>query len=70
MERGYRHEYRYAHDELIAYAAGEAYRPDSVEEPGWYEPVPRGLEIKVGENPATAEEVERRSWEKINLLDN
>ena len=48
-ELGYGHEYRYAHDEPNAYAAGESYLPDGVQEPGWYQPVPRGLEIKIGE---------------------
>ena len=48
-ELGYGHEYRYAHDEPNAYAAGETYLPDGMEEPGWYQPVPRGLEIKIAE---------------------
>jgi putative ATPase len=48
-ELGYGHEYRYAHDEPNAYAAGETYLPEGIEEPGWYQPVPRGLEIKIGE---------------------
>lgn len=48
-ELGYGHEYRYAHDEPNAYAAGETYLPDGMQEPGWYQPVPRGLEIKIGE---------------------
>lgn len=48
-ELGYGHEYRYAHDEPNAYAAGETYLPDGIPEPGWYQPVPRGLEIKIGE---------------------
>lgn len=48
-ELGYGHEYRYAHDEPNAYAAGETYLPDGIEEPGWYQPAPRGLEIKIGE---------------------
>ena len=48
-ELGYGHEYRYAHDEPHAYAAGETYLPDGMPEPGWYEPVPRGLEAKIGE---------------------
>lgn len=51
-ELGYGHEYRYAHDEPNAYAAGETYLPDGIEEPGWYQPVPRGLEIKIGEKLA------------------
>lgn len=51
-ELGYGHEYRYAHDEPNAYAAGETYLPDGIEEPGWYQPVPRGLEIKIAEKLA------------------
>lgn len=47
-ELGYGHEYRYAHDEPNAYAAGEDYFPEGIEEPGWYQPTPRGLEIKIG----------------------
>jgi putative ATPase len=48
-ELGYGHAYRYAHDEPNAYAAGETYLPEGMAEPGWYEPVPRGLEIKLAE---------------------
>ncbi|MCF2133077.1 MULTISPECIES: replication-associated recombination protein A [Mycetohabitans] len=48
-ELGYGHAYRYAHDEPDAYAAGETYLPDGMREPGWYTPVPRGLEQKIGE---------------------
>ena len=48
-ELGYGHEYRYAHDEPNAYAAGETYLPEGMAEPNWYQPVPRGLEIKIGE---------------------
>ncbi len=48
-ELGYGHEYRYAHDEPHAYAAGEHYLPDGMAEPGWYEPVARGLEVKIAE---------------------
>jgi len=51
-ELGYGHEYRYAHDEPNAYAAGETYLPEGIDEPGWYKPVPRGLEIKIGEKLA------------------
>ena len=49
QELGYGHEYRYAHDEPDAYAAGETYFPDDMREPGWYAPVPRGLEQKIAE---------------------
>ncbi len=48
-ELGYGHEYRYAHDEPHAYAAGETYLPDGVADPHWYQPVPRGLESKIRE---------------------
>lgn len=48
-ELGHGHAYRYAHDEPDAYAAGETYLPDGMREPGWYAPVPRGLEQKIGE---------------------
>ena len=48
-ELGYGHEYRYAHDEPNAYAAGETYLPEGIPAPDWYQPVPRGLEIKIGE---------------------
>jgi len=46
-ELGMGEEYRYAHDEPEAYAAGESYLPDGMEEPGWYRPTPRGLEGKI-----------------------
>ena len=46
---GYGHAYRYAHDEPHAYAAGETYLPDGMRPPVWYQPVPRGLETKIGE---------------------
>ncbi len=46
---GYGHEYRYAHDEPHAYAAGETYMPKGMSEPQWYEPVHRGLESKIAE---------------------
>ncbi|MGQ5524317.1 replication-associated recombination protein A [Chitinimonas sp. PSY-7] len=51
-ELGYGHEYRYAHDEPHAYAAGESYLPEGMAEPRWYEPVPRGLETKISEKMA------------------
>jgi len=41
--------YRYAHDEEHAYAAGETYLPDGMPEPGWYQPVERGLERKIAD---------------------
>jgi len=46
---GYGREYRYAHDEPDAFAAGVSYWPDDVKPPAFYEPVPRGLELRIGE---------------------
>ncbi len=51
-ELGYGHDYRYAHDEPNAYAAGETYLPEGMKEPGWYQPTARGLEIKIAEKLA------------------
>jgi putative ATPase len=46
---GYGEGYRYAHDEPEAYAAGERYFPDGMEPARYYEPVERGLEIRIRE---------------------
>src|SRR4030081_26101 len=48
-EIGYGKGYRYAHDEPGGYAAGERYFPDAMPDRRYYDPVPRGLEIKIGE---------------------
>ncbi len=50
--------YRYAHDEPDAYAAGERYLPDGMAEPAWYQPVPRGLEIRIAEKLARLRELD------------
>lgn len=46
---GYGDGYRYAHDEENAFAAGETYFPDDLGEQVFYQPVDRGLEIKIAE---------------------
>jgi putative ATPase len=46
---GYGKGYRYAHDEPDAYAAGEKYFPDGMQPARYYEPVERGLEIRIRE---------------------
>lgn len=46
-ELDYGQGYRYAHDEPEAFAAGECYFPDDMLETSYYEPVDRGLEIKI-----------------------
>jgi putative ATPase len=45
----YGKDYRYAHDEEDAFAAGETYLPDGMAPQPFYRPVDRGLEIKIGE---------------------
>ncbi|MCX7087732.1 MAG: replication-associated recombination protein A [Methylococcales bacterium] len=45
----YGQHYRYAHDEPGAYAAGETYLPDQLAGTHYYQPVARGLEIKITE---------------------
>ncbi|MDH3747142.1 MAG: replication-associated recombination protein A [Gammaproteobacteria bacterium] len=57
-ELGYGDNYRYAHDEDGAIAAGENYFPDDMSPAKYYHPVPRGLEIKIREK---LEEIERRN---------
>jgi putative ATPase len=44
--------YRYAHDEEDGFAAGERYLPEGMPEPGFYQPVQRGLEIKIADKLA------------------
>ena len=48
----YGKEYRYAHDEPDAYAAGEKYFPDGMTARQYYHPVNRGLEIQITEKLA------------------
>jgi putative ATPase len=45
----YGKDYRYAHDEEDAFAAGETYLPDGMAPQSFYRPVERGLEIKIRE---------------------
>ncbi|HZO00483.1 MAG TPA: replication-associated recombination protein A [Burkholderiales bacterium] len=44
---GYGKEYRYAHDEQDAFAAGEHYLPEGMPPVQWYRPTERGLEEKI-----------------------
>lgn len=53
--------YRYAHDEPEAYAAGENYFPDELAGTRYYQPVDRGLEIKIKEKLRHLQELDRRS---------
>jgi putative ATPase len=60
-ELGYGEEYRYAHDEPDAYAAGEDYFPEELEPRRYYEPVPRGLELKIREKLERLAQLDRQS---------
>ncbi|WP_022951866.1 replication-associated recombination protein A [Leucothrix mucor] len=48
-QMGFNEGYRYAHNEDDAYAAGETYLPDALQDRVYYQPVARGLEIKIGD---------------------
>jgi putative ATPase len=56
---GFGKEYRYAHNEPEAYAAGVNYFPEGIAAPGWYKPTPRGLEQKIAEKLAHLRELDR-----------
>ncbi|MDC7831480.1 MULTISPECIES: replication-associated recombination protein A [Pseudomonas] len=58
---GYGDEYRYAHDEPEAYAAGEDYFPEELEPRRYYEPVPRGLELKIRDKLQHLADLDRSS---------
>ncbi|MCH9026538.1 MAG: replication-associated recombination protein A [Proteobacteria bacterium] len=51
-ELGHGEGYRYSHDEADAFAAGENYFPEEMQPQRYYHPVPRGLEIRIGEKLA------------------
>jgi putative ATPase len=49
-ELGHGRDYRYAHDEQDAYAAGENYFPEGMKQPEFYRPTERGLEARIREH--------------------
>ena len=57
---GYGKDYRYAHDEEDAFAAGEDYFPEGMPEVSWYKPSERGMEGRIREK---LEELRRRNAE-------
>jgi putative ATPase len=61
---GHGKDYRYAHDEADAYAAGETYFPEGMPAVEWYRPVARGLEIRIGEKLAHLRELDRQARQK------
>ncbi len=63
-ELGFGKDYRYAHDEPEAYAAGESYFPDGMPAVKWYEPTDRGLEAKIAEKLAQLHSLDRAAKNK------
>lgn len=64
-EEGHGLEYRYAHDYPEGFAAGESYFPESVPEQRFYEPVDRGLEIKVRQKLERLQQLNQNSpWQR------
>ena len=60
----YGKDYRYAHNEEGAYAAGEQYLPDGLEDVKFYEPTNRGLEGKISEKLAHLAELDTKAKAK------
>ncbi|HEY8353960.1 MAG TPA: replication-associated recombination protein A [Methylophilaceae bacterium] len=60
----YGKEYRYAHNEPEAYAAGENYFPEDMPQVEFYKPTPRGLEGKIGEKLAHLRELDRQAGKR------
>ena len=63
-ELGYGKDYRYAHDEVDAFATGETYFPDVMGEKEYYQPVERGLELKIKEKLDRLRELNRATTEQ------
>ncbi|AYV22415.1 replication-associated recombination protein A [Vibrio mediterranei] len=63
-DMGYGAEYRYAHDEPGAYAAGERYLPPEMEGTRYYQPTNRGLETKIGEKLDYLADLDAKSPQK------
>jgi putative ATPase len=63
-ELDYGKDYRYAHDETDAYAAGESYFPEEIGERRYYHPVGRGLEIRIAEKLAQLRERDQKAKQK------
>ncbi|MGO1296190.1 MAG: replication-associated recombination protein A [Vibrio sp.] len=63
-EMGYGEEYRYAHNEPGAYAAGERYLPPEMQGTRYYEPTNRGLEIKIGQKLEYLADLDAKSPQK------
>jgi putative ATPase len=60
----YGKEYRYAHNEPEAYAAGEHYFPEDLDAIAFYQPTPRGLEGKISEKLKHLRELDSKALDK------
>ncbi len=58
---GYGKDYRYAHDEQEAYAAGENYWPDDMAAQQFYQPTEYGLEQKIKERLAHLQDLDKKA---------
>lgn len=58
---GHGDEYRYAHNEAHAYAAGENYLPEELASMRYYEPTDRGLEKKINDKLAWLSDLDDQS---------
>jgi len=63
-EQGMGLDYRYSHDEPNAFSAGECYFPKEMHGTTYYEPVGRGLELKISEKLASLREANLRADSK------
>ncbi len=61
QEMGYGEDYHYAHDADDGYVAGESYLPENLHGQQYYYPVPRGLEIRIGDKLAALRELDQSS---------
>lgn len=61
---GYGKGYRYPHQEPEGYAAGEDYFPPELGRREYYRPVPRGLEIRIGEKLTRLRELDAAQSER------
>lgn len=63
-DMAYGSEYRYAHDEPEGFSAGENYMPEPLKDRVYYQPVDRGLELKIREKLARLAQLNQESKQK------
>jgi len=65
-ELGHGRDYQYAHDAPDAFAAGVEYFPEEMGARSYYHPVPRGLEIRIGEKLAELRDRDAKAGRRKN----